>query len=81
MLKCRDVTAMASDYLDHNLTLRERWQVRMHLLICVHCRRFLPQLAKVVAVLRRHPVRYSQASDRLLQRCEGAVLSRLNDGP
>lgn len=79
MLKCREVTAMASDFLDHNLTARERWRVRTHLLICVHCRRFLRQLALVVSVLRRHSARHSQASDPLLQRCEAAVLSRLDE--
>jgi predicted anti-sigma-YlaC factor YlaD len=44
MLKCRDVSHIASDYLDHQLTWRQQLSVRMHLLMCVHCRRFVNQL-------------------------------------
>lgn len=44
MLKCKDVAHLASEYLDKNtdgiLTLR----IRMHLLLCANCRRFVRHL-------------------------------------
>ncbi len=81
MLKCRDVTAMASDYLDQNLTARERWRVRLHLLICIHCRRFYDQLRRVIAALHGRRVPDSTPSGALIERCEHAVLERLEDSP
>lgn len=41
MLKCRDVTRLGSDWIDRELSLRDRIRVRMHLLLCRHCRRFM----------------------------------------
>lgn len=44
MLKCRDVAARASDYLDKQLDAKISFQMRLHLLMCAHCRRFVRQL-------------------------------------
>lgn len=42
MLSCKQVAAIASDYLDNNTSLK--WQIRMHLLLCANCRRFVRHL-------------------------------------
>ena len=44
MLKCRDVAHHASDYLDANGSGAFGWQMRMHLLLCANCRRFVRHL-------------------------------------
>ena len=44
MLSCRDLTQRASLIVDGELPAAERFGVRVHLLICTHCRRFLKQL-------------------------------------
>ncbi len=44
MLKCRDVAREASDYLDKTQPWPRRLVLWFHLLICVHCRRFLRHL-------------------------------------
>ena len=44
MLKCRDVLAQGSDYLDGGLDARAQFALRLHLMICRHCRRFLRSL-------------------------------------
>lgn len=44
MLKCKDVAERASDYLDAP-DRRLKWQMRLHLAMCSHCRRFMRHLA------------------------------------
>jgi predicted anti-sigma-YlaC factor YlaD len=53
MLVCRDVTELASDYLDHTLPVRRRLAVGLHLLRCEACRRYIDQLRKTVRLLAR----------------------------
>lgn len=55
MLTCKELVAHSSDYLDGQLRLRERLDVRAHLAICTHCRRFIRQLKLSQAVLRELP--------------------------
>jgi len=42
MLSCKQVATVASDYLDNNTPLK--WQIRLHLLMCANCRRFVRHL-------------------------------------
>lgn len=55
MLTCREVTELASGYLDRELPLLARAQMRMHLLMCSHCRRYVDQLASAVNLLKTLP--------------------------
>lgn len=55
MLKCRQLVALSSDYLDAQLGLRQRLAVRAHLAMCWKCRRFVRQLQLTQAVLRELP--------------------------
>lgn len=52
MLSCRDTSDRASDYLDGTLSWRQRIAVRMHLLFCDVCRRYVRQMAATVVALR-----------------------------
>lgn len=52
MLSCKEVTQKVSQAQDRKLTLRERIGVRLHLLICYACRRFVRQLAILTAASR-----------------------------
>lgn len=42
MLSCKQVASIASDYLDNSSPLK--WQMRLHLLMCANCRRFVRHL-------------------------------------
>ena len=54
MLSCHDLAHHhASDYIDGQLGWRAGLRVRLHLLVCVHCRHFVHQLRLVRKVLRR----------------------------
>ena len=55
MLSCKELVAQSSDFLDGQLSLRQRLAVRTHLAMCVRCRRFIRQLKLTQAVLRQLP--------------------------
>jgi len=42
MLNCKQVATLASDYLDNDTPLK--WKIRLHLLMCANCRRFIRHL-------------------------------------
>lgn len=44
MLSCKDVAHLASDYLDNNASSKLNWKIRVHLLACSCCRRFMRHL-------------------------------------
>lgn len=52
MIDCRRTTELASDYLDHALPWRQRVAIRLHLLICEGCRRYLRQMTAIRSALR-----------------------------
>ncbi|UUN87333.1 anti-sigma factor family protein [Pseudomonas extremorientalis] len=55
MLTCKEQVARSSDYLDGQLTFRERLLVRHHLMFCPNCRRFIRQMRLMQATLRIMP--------------------------
>ena len=52
MLRCKEVVRQADDYLDQRLSWGQRLSMGLHLLICMHCRRYLAQLRLLIAGLR-----------------------------
>lgn len=59
MLNCKQVAQRASDYLDRESGTMLTWQMRIHLMMCANCRRFIRHLriAKTVAgQIRTEPV-------------------------
>ncbi|MGH8354612.1 MAG: anti-sigma factor family protein [Pseudomonas sp.] len=55
MLSCKELVARSSDFLDLQLSLRERLGVRSHLAMCWRCRRFIKQMRLTQRVLRALP--------------------------
>jgi len=51
MLSCKEITEKASDYLDKDLPFFTRLKVKMHLRICVHCKRYVEQLQLTIQAL------------------------------
>ena len=52
MLTCRQLAMNASRYLDSDLPWRDRIGIRVHLMMCRHCGRYVDQLARTVSMLR-----------------------------
>lgn len=59
MLSCKQVATLASDYLDKNTDSKLRWKIRVHLMMCANCRRFIRHLKitqQVAAGMEQQPV-------------------------
>ncbi|SFP51176.1 Putative zinc-finger [Ectopseudomonas composti] len=68
MLTCKELVAHSSDYLDGQLTLRQRLAVRAHLAMCGNCRRFIRQMKLTQAVIRQMPDEELPELDALSER-------------
>lgn len=44
MLNCNEINELGGEYASGELSFRERISVWVHLLMCVHCRRYVEQL-------------------------------------
>jgi hypothetical protein len=55
VLSCRDVTELATRYMEGDLSLRARLAMRLHLTLCGMCRAYLDQLQKTVRLLNTGP--------------------------
>lgn len=44
MLSCKNVAHLASDYLDKNMGTTLPWKIRLHLVACRCCRKFVKHL-------------------------------------
>ncbi|MFT0634471.1 anti-sigma factor family protein [Pseudomonas sihuiensis] len=77
MLTCKELVAHSSDYLDGQLTLRQRLAVRAHLAMCGNCRRFIRQMKLTQAVIRQMPEEELPELDALAERL---AQSRRNQG-
>lgn len=54
MLMCRELAAIASDYLDGELDTRGRLSVRVHLMMCRDCRSFIGNLRNSASLVQAH---------------------------
>lgn len=54
MKKCRDIHDLASELLAGDLSRSERLGIRLHLMMCSHCRRFVRHLELLANSLRQH---------------------------
>lgn len=52
MMSCKKVIEKSSDYVDGQLPLITRMGMRMHLLMCVHCRRYVRQILSTSQVIK-----------------------------
>ena len=80
MLTCKEQVARSSDYLDGQLTFRERLMVRHHLMFCPNCRRFIRQMRLMQATLKIMPDEPVKDVDALAQRLAAERLKDHKDG-
>jgi hypothetical protein len=51
LLTCKQLSDTASDLLEGPITLTQHIKLRLHLTICIHCRRYLKQLRLSISVV------------------------------
>jgi Putative zinc-finger len=69
MLTCRELVEQADGLLARELGWRERLRVRLHLLVCVNCRRYVRQLGLMLAALSKYrPDNAEQSTQSVLQK-------------
>ncbi|MDD2051386.1 zf-HC2 domain-containing protein [Pseudomonas putida] len=81
MLTCKEQVARSSDFLDGQLSFRERLLVRHHLMFCPNCRRFIRQMRLVQATLRALPEAPVPELDELAQRLAAAQRDSRSEKP
>ncbi len=54
-LSCREASRLISDALDRELTRRERWSLRLHMLLCTACKRFAQQASTIRMAIAKMP--------------------------
>ncbi len=55
MLSCKDTSTLVSRSMDETLSWRQRLAVRLHLMMCGACRRFVGQMSFLRRAARRYP--------------------------
>lgn len=76
MLTCKQLVENSSDFLDARLSLRGRLSVRLHLAMCVNCRRFIRQMKLSQAVIRQLPEAAIPELDALAEKLASQEQSR-----
>ncbi len=80
MLKCKEVARLvATDELS-GAGWRRRSVIRLHLLICRHCRRYAKQLRAIGQSARKH-LGFEAGEPAATRRLERAILLGFPDGP
>lgn len=54
-LSCREASRLISEGLDRDLTLKERWALKLHTILCASCRKFAKQMRLLRGVLGLAP--------------------------
>jgi predicted anti-sigma-YlaC factor YlaD len=68
MLSCKQQVARSSDFLDGQLSFRQRLLVRHHLLFCPNCRRFIKQMRLLSATLKKLPEALPEDLEQTVER-------------
>ncbi len=63
MLSCKDVSENVTDHLEGTSSFLDRILLRLHLLLCQHCRRFVRQFKIAVSVSGRIGKTVDEPSD------------------
>ena len=68
MLSCKQQVARSSDFLDGQLSFRQRLLVRHHLLFCPNCRRFIRQMRLLSTTLKKLPQALPEDLEQTVER-------------
>ena len=76
MLRCREVAERATAYVEGDMPRFARWSMRLHLLMCHHCRRFVNQLRRSAELLREQAGARRQDAGGVDEKQIGEIVDR-----
>jgi hypothetical protein len=79
MITCKQATELLSKQMEKTLSLKERFNLYLHLRICVLCVQFGKQLQIIRRVLKRDDTDDSRLSSDAKQRIQKYIKHKLND--
>ena len=83
MLRCREISKLVSESMEHDLPFRTRMQLWMHLAMCRMCAGFARQLRLLRRAVREHPERLdldeSAPEARLPEEARDRIKAALRD--
>ena len=78
---CREITEQASDYLDQNLPPWKRAAFRMHLLMCIYCRRHVKHLGLTISTLGKIAAEEDARENSDIQQIVELIKQELEETP
>jgi len=75
VLSCRDFVNNADQLLDRDLRVSTRIALRIHLLLCRHCRRYVKQLARLIKAI---PFIHNKATEEEVRKVMDCIHSHEN---
>ena len=77
MLKCKEVVKVVSS--DQPISLKQKIEIKMHLMMCRHCRRYQQQLNLLKnGFVRLLKLKYNSADPQKIDQIENKVLDKVN---
>ena len=77
-LTCKAASRLQSEALDHKLPLRQRFGLRVHLLLCKWCRRYGKQITFLRDAAHEHPDKMAEpVPQRLSEQARERIKHRL----
>ncbi len=77
MISCKKVTELASKALDEKLSLGQRLQMKLHLLICKGCQHYCQQVAWLRSATRSLVERDENCSEKLSEEARSRIESKM----
>ena len=78
---CRTATRLQSEALDHRLPFRQRFGLRVHLLLCKWCRRYGKQITFLRDAAHEHPDEMAEpVPQKLSDEARERIKRRLQSG-
>lgn len=78
MLNCQQIPELTSALLDDQLSGYQRWQVKLHLFLCHHCRDYWRALKSTVTALGSYRER---ASEQQIEHIVALIKSQQHSRP
>jgi len=79
IFSCRKISAMISQDMDKKLSITKRLGVRLHLMMCVFCRRYQQQLQFIRSLITEQDDNRKPSKERLSREAKKRIIKKLKD--